>query len=158
MKRLFFFFPIFFLLAGCVQNPAPSATPIPQPSAQLNFTQFVSTQQELDALQKSGPLSSEDRLLLEANAEFLSFQNETEALNNLEFDCGNSDLYQKNLDTLQSSINKGKSALPLIKDSSKKDGWTGFFASLQMQEDSYESDLGDLCPQGFGGNGTRSNP
>lgn len=95
----------------------------------------------------SGEIALEDELLLEANQEFMKSQEGAKLLNNLKFDCdANKELYQKNLDQLQSSITKGSAAVEVIAEAGRKQAWIGYFAGLQAEKDSAQSDLDELCP------------
>ena len=132
------------LLLGCVKTPEEAT---PTPSAEFEgLKNFVQTPAELDSLKQTEGLNEEDSILIQSNEAFLTYKDGVQKLNNIPFDCLNSDLYQQNLDQLQVSINKGKTALPLTADSKKKDYWTGFFQGMQTQKDSYQQDLDGICP------------
>ena len=132
------------ILLGCLdQIPQLGEKPSPTPTFS-GLKEFAQTPEELNSL-KLQALPADDAALLQANELFLVYADGVEKLNNFEFDCANSDLYQGNLDDLQASIDQGRNALPVISDSNKKDYWDGFFFGMQMQKDRFQGDLDELC-------------
>src|SRR3989338_597200 len=112
MKFFIPVFLVFFLAAGCLQDRAPSASATPQASGLENYSAFVSTSAELNALLQLPSLSTSDQALLEANRKFLDSQEGAEKLNNIEFDCeANVALYQENLLQLQAAVADGEKAV-----------------------------------------------
>ncbi|MFH1056500.1 MAG: hypothetical protein V1717_01740 [Candidatus Micrarchaeota archaeon] len=144
MKKLFSVLMVcaFVFLAGCVQPSAPQASPTPEFQGLKGFAQ---TPDELNGMKVLYSTSSEDLALLDANEEFLAYQQGVGGLNKMEFNCANKIAYQENLDQLQKAVDKGNEALPLIQDSDKKQYWEGFFFGMQNQKDSFQADLDEVC-------------
>jgi len=148
MKLLFIpVFLVFFLAAGCLQNGAPSASATPQASDLENYSAFVSTRAELNALLQLPSLSTSDQALLEANQKFLDSQEGAEKLNNLEFDCeANVALYQENLLQLQASVADGEKAVETMPEGERKQSWLAFLTVLQSEKNLAQAALDELCP------------
>ncbi|MEM4254947.1 MAG: hypothetical protein QXR53_01305 [Candidatus Norongarragalinales archaeon] len=131
------------LFAGCVSSQNPAERQVQSSENALELERFVETQEELDAFDQES-FSESEKKILEANQAYLDFIGEAGKLNNLAFDCANFELYQKNLDTLQNAIDVGLQAAGGLGEG-KKTAWNEYFFGLQMEKDSAQSDLDELC-------------